>query len=154
MIKLISATRNNFEIFMQNVLWNLILKSNRIIEYKIWENFLNIIIQQHVGHFPRISCHSTILEMALFQGSWYIQESWKNYSESTKRPGLLFLKKWMNRELWVIQNLNCYVIATGMIFVLFCSKKPKQNKQAKNNIIPMPLSFFQSVFSERLFSIS
>ena len=81
----------------------------------------------------------------------YHKISDKTYSESSKSPELLFLKKRMNRELWVIQNLNCYVIATGMIFVLFCSKK---KKQAKNNIIPMSLSFFQSVFSERLFSIT
>lgn len=36
-------------------------------------------------------------------------------------------------------------------FVLF---KKKKKKRAKNNIIPMSLSFFQSVFSERLFSIT
>ena len=50
----------------------------------------------------------------------YHKISDKTYSESSKSPELLFLKKRMNRELWVIQNLNCYVIATGMIFVLFC----------------------------------
>lgn len=46
---------------MQNVLlWNLILKSNRIIEIqcKIWENFLNMIIQ--LGHFPKIGSYKRL----------------------------------------------------------------------------------------------
>ena len=134
---------------MQNVLlWNLILKSNRIMKYKIWENFLNIIIQ--LGHFPRISCHSTLLKMASFQGSWYIhtrvleklfwvlEKSWKFVSEKEDEP-------------WIVSdsNLNCYVIATGMIFALFSIvQRNKQRTILSQCLCPSFSQYFQKDCSQ------
>ena len=47
----------------------------------------------------------------------------------------------------MIQNLNCYVIATGMIFVLFCSKKKKTSKEQyyPNVFVLLSVSIFREI---------
>lgn len=48
----------------------------------------------------------------------------------------------------MIQNLNCYVIATGMIFVLFCSKKKKKTSEEQyypNVFVLLSVSIFREI---------